>query len=147
MLHLKVEDPPSSHTLSWVASEHSACREDALSVGDPWLGRQALLELSPARRALALLGGRMGAALSWGAPLRMSQALQSSASIIWCSRLSWCTWPRACTYPQTAEQQQVPQVVSQIDVIAPAEASSCSWTEGVHTVLCCGDVNLNQRPR
>ncbi len=81
-LHLKVEDPPSSHTLSWAASEHSACREDALSVGEPWLGRQALLELSPARRALALLGGLMGAALSGGAPLRMSQALQSSASII-----------------------------------------------------------------
>ena len=33
-------------------------------MGEPWLGRQALLELSPARRALALLGGLMGAALS-----------------------------------------------------------------------------------
>ena len=111
VLHLNAEDPPSSHTLSCVVSEHSACREDALSVGEPWLGRQALLELSSARRALALLGGRTGAALSWRAPLRMSQALQSSASIIWCSRLSWCTWPRACTRSQVAHQQQVLQVV------------------------------------
>ena len=143
MLHLKVEEPPSSQTLSWVASEHSACREDALSVGEPWLGRQALLELSPARRALALLGGLRGAALSWGAPLRMSQALQSSASIIWCSRLSWCTWPRACTHPLAAEQQQVPKVGPRIDLTPPAEASSCSWTEGVHTVGCCYDIALS----
>ena len=35
-------------------------------MGEPWLGRQALLELSSARRALALLGGRMGATLSLG---------------------------------------------------------------------------------
>ena len=65
-------------------------------MGDPWLGRQAWLELSSANRALAALevGALAGSlsllgGLSWLMTLgRESQALQSSANIIWCSRRS-----------------------------------------------------------
>ena len=55
-MHLNVEDPASSPALSCV-SRHSACSDEAESVGEPWLGRQAEPELSSARRVLAAVAG------------------------------------------------------------------------------------------
>ena len=79
--HLNAEEPASSPALSCV-SRHSACSEEAESVGDPWVAKQAELELSSARRVLAAVAGLWLSCFSWAAPKSTSQALQSSASII-----------------------------------------------------------------